>query len=372
METTKQNEHIGFRVAAARKQADLTQEALSDALGFKDRQILSNIESGKRALSPEELVKIMEVTGLDLNFFTDPYRLVGEGRFSFRAEKADAEMLNDFESQAGRWVALYRRLTTLDGDPRFAVTPYTLSLKLGYENTFEEAAAAAEWLQREWELGPVPSRTLVEAAERELRLLVLFVDAPDGISGAACRLTDLDTVIVNRRDNPGRRHYDFAHELFHILTWDRMPPARMDVANPKAHKAKRAEQMANAFASRLLFPKDELRTRWECRDANTSTEQSLRNLAKSFGTSTQALFWRLVNDGLLEKDAVSDYRSLPEPLWDSVDTPRTFSGDFLRILHKSLDSGAISARKASKVLGVTLEEMAMLFDEHGLSRPYDL
>lgn len=372
METSKQNEHVGMRVAAARKQAGMNQEVLSEALGFNDRQILSNIESGKRALSPEELLKIMEVTGQDLNFFTDPYRLVGEGSFSFRAHKADEEVITAFETQAGRWVALYRRLCRFNEESKAAVAPYALSLKLDPDSTYEEADAAAEWLHREWNLGDTPAWTLAEAAEKKLRVLVLFVDAPDAISGAACRLKDLDTILVNRRDNPGRRNFDFAHELFHILTWDRMPPERVDSEHPTARKAKRIEQLANKFASRLLLPRNELRTRWEAGDSDTPIELRLKKLAEHFGTSSQALYWRLVNDGLLEKDAVVDYQELPEPDWSLVKPPRAYSFAFMDILAKALRAGNISARKAANVVDVTLEELGLLFDEHGLMRPYEL
>src|ERR671922_105144 len=66
--------------------------------------------------------------------------------------------------------------------------------------------------------------------ERELGLLVLMVDPIKGVSGAACRLPDLDAVLINRREIAGRRHFDLAHELFHVLTWDAMPPEHMEEA----------------------------------------------------------------------------------------------------------------------------------------------
>lgn len=365
-------EHIGGRVAAARKRAGLTQEALSVKLGFQDRQILSNVESGKRALAPEELVKLMEASGQDLEFFIDPYRLVGEGAFSFRADRTSVEDLDAFEERAGRWVAMYRRLKRLEGEEGGGgVSPYTLSLKLSHDSSYREAEDAGAWLSQEWELGPVPARKLVEAACRELDLLVLFVDAPEGISGAACRLKDLDTVIINRKDNPGRRMFDFAHELFHLLTWDRMPPARLDVVKPKASKAKRMEKLANAFASRLLMPADAVRRLWEERDREASLAENLARVADLFQVSSQAMYWRLVFDDLLPKDAVEDYTTLTDASRELPEPP-LYSKPFLLTLHRALEEGVISARKAAKVLGMTLEEVGEVFDTYRLPRPYDL
>ena len=69
------------------------------------RQSLTSIEAGERAVSPKELVKAAECLGVEMDLFTDPYRLVGEGRFSFRADGVSEETIRSFEERAGRWVA---------------------------------------------------------------------------------------------------------------------------------------------------------------------------------------------------------------------------------------------------------------------------
>ena len=73
------------RVAAAREKAGISQVKLSQLLGFKNRQSLEQIESGVRKVTPDELLTIIETTQCDLDYFTDPFRLVGEGAFSYRA-----------------------------------------------------------------------------------------------------------------------------------------------------------------------------------------------------------------------------------------------------------------------------------------------
>ena len=60
---------IGYRVKAARESANLNQNELTKALGLKDRQTISDIENGKRALKPDELVKLTEVLDKDIEFF---------------------------------------------------------------------------------------------------------------------------------------------------------------------------------------------------------------------------------------------------------------------------------------------------------------
>ncbi len=45
---------IGFRVKAAREAKGWTQDQLTQGLGLNDRQTVSDIENGKRALKPDE------------------------------------------------------------------------------------------------------------------------------------------------------------------------------------------------------------------------------------------------------------------------------------------------------------------------------
>ena len=75
---------IGARIKALRRQRGLSQDALARVFGFKDRQTVSAIETGVRGLTAAELVVAVEKLDVGLDYFTDPFRLDGEGRFSWR------------------------------------------------------------------------------------------------------------------------------------------------------------------------------------------------------------------------------------------------------------------------------------------------
>ena len=79
--TRKRDFHrtIGDRIRMARETLGLNQKQLSETIGFKDRQTLSAIENGQRKVSSAELLAFIRVLGKDLDYFTDPFRLVGEG-----------------------------------------------------------------------------------------------------------------------------------------------------------------------------------------------------------------------------------------------------------------------------------------------------
>ena len=240
---------IGARIKAARENCGLSQDSLARLLGFKDRQTVSAIETGERRVSAEELIVTMEKLGRPLDYFTDPFLLAGEGTFSWRQSGIEAQRLATYERSVGRWIAAYRTLAPQVGRE----TPLLRrALDLTRHSSYEDATAAGERFAAQFELGRVPAKRLADVIEQRLGILVLMVDALEGISGAACRLPELDCVLINRHEVAGRRHFDLAHGLFHLLTWEAMPPERVEEAAEVSRN--RVEQLANGFASALLMP----------------------------------------------------------------------------------------------------------------------
>src|SRR6267378_6397431 len=104
------NNLIGTRLKALREQRKLSQDDLARVFGFKDRQTVSAIETGERRVSAEELLTAVEKLGAPLDYFTNPFLLVGEGRFSWRQTNVGPQRLNAYERSAGRWIAAFRAI----------------------------------------------------------------------------------------------------------------------------------------------------------------------------------------------------------------------------------------------------------------------
>ena len=367
-------ELINQRLKAARETRGLTQAALSEQLGFKDRQTLAAIEAGQRKLAADELLRAMQVLELDLDYFTDPYRLVGEGQFSWRtAKEAGAKLLDDFEARAGCWVALYRSLEELKAAEANPLQQRLTALT--DRSDFMDAQVAAESLVRRWDLGEIPALGLEAKVRDALDALVLYVDAPKGISGAACHLPELNAILINRNEPEGRRHYDLAHETFHLLTWEQMPPDRQEGEIPRGGKGKKIEQLADNFASALLMPERSLKPRWDARKGQ-GMHAWLNATATEFLVTAVALKWRLVQLGWLGKDelaAIKDNKltSNGQPPGERP-KPRLFSAEFAERLRLAVDSGNLSVRKAASLLDTTIEDLAELFRSYELPVPFDL
>ena len=366
------NQLIGTRIKALRQAQGLSQDELARLFGFKDRQTVSAIETGVRRVTASELLFAVERFGVPLDYFTDPFRLDGEGRFSWRQTGVDPDRLSEYEMTAGRWIGAYRALAAQLGRQAPLMRR---TLGLNRLSRFEDAMDAGERFASELELGPVPALCLAAAMEEELGILVLMVDAHEGISGAACRLPELDAVLIARCEVAGRRNFDLAHELFHILTWDAMPPEHVEYAGDVG--GNRVEQLANNFAAAVLMPVTALESYdgWAQLGMEGLIAQ-LNHVADELCVTSSALRWRLV---ALRRLAKSKARAIPEvALRNNGHEPRAerppelFSKPFAEVLAAAVDGGHVSVRRAAALVGLPIEGLEELFAAHCIEHVIEL
>lgn len=359
---------IGPRLKALRDARGIDQEAVRAMLGVGSRQIVSQIETGERSIKAEELSRLIEGLEVDLDYFTDPYRLVGEAGFCWRQSGRTLADLKDYERTASSWIALYRHEAPRVGRPARLTRP---KLPLTRQSSFEDAAQEGERVAETLGLmgdDTCPAAGLADAMEREWGILVLMVDAIDGVSGAACRLPDLDAVLVNRREVVGRRNFDLAHELFHLMTWEQMPPDYVE--DPGAGvKRNRVEQLADNFASALLMPAKVIARFGSWKMGADELVDRLNEVAEILQVTAQALKWRLKGLGQLSQAVV---RELADDLLrnngrqgDAGGTlPALFSRGFMEVLGAALEMGNLSVRRAARTLDMALDDLDALFVRH--------
>jgi len=397
---------FGARIRALRTERNLTQDVLAHRLGFKDRQTLSAIETGERRLSADELLLAAQALGEPLDTFTDPFLLIGEGSFSWRQTGVALPRLTEYERHAGRWIAAYRTLAEQQGHQP---PPDRRSLRLAKTSSYEDAIAAGERFAAAYGLGDVPALRLADVMQDTFGILILMVDAITGVSGAACQLPELDTVLINRQEIAGRRHYDLAHELFHILTWEAMPPEHVEDAAERS--SNRVEQLANSFASALLMPATVLARygAWSGL-AGDAVVRKLNETADALAVTASALKWRLVATGQLTTAAAREIddarlrnngrvaglaRRIPslgrrerrfsddgaplmglltnreaqvQPHIDTAaETPPLFSKPFLEVIARALHEGQLSVRRAAGLLDLAIDDLPDLFSAHGIT-----
>ena len=363
---------IGSRIKALRQVQGLSQDDMAEMLGFNDRQTVSAIETGVRRVTAQELLLAAEKLRTPLEYFTDPFRLEGEGRFSWRQTGVPIDRLSGYESKASRWIGAYRTLASQVGRKTRLVRP---SLGLTRRSRYEDAIEAGERFAAEFELGGVPAQRLTGVMEEGLGILVLMVDADEGISGAACRLPELDAVLIARRETAERRHFNLAHELFHILTWEAMPPKHVEEAVEIG--GDRVEKLANNFAAALLMPSEVLARfgGWESLGSDALVSE-LNRTASALSVTSSALRWRLVALGDLSAPKA---REIPESLLRNnggmateSGLPTLFSKPFADVLGKALEQGRVSTRRAAALVDASVDELLGLLAAHDVEHEIGL
>ncbi|WGM39754.1 XRE family transcriptional regulator [Caulobacter sp. NIBR1757] len=368
---------IGRRIRALRVASRMSQADVAQILSLNDRQSVSQIEAGQRRLKADELIKIVERFEVSLEQLTNPFLLFEKESFSWRQHHVPSDALDAYEAKAGEWIGAYRELNRL-GDGRLPVIMPRLGLT--HTSQFEDAVAAGEAVAAELELGSAPAHRLAEVMEQRYGILVLMVDAIQGVSGAACRLPELNAVLINRHESEARRNYDLAHEFFHILTWDTMKPERVESSEvdsaeqPRTQSGKRnqrIERLADNFASGLLMPGDALEKLGE---PQGDLDVWLAAAAAELGVSGLALKWRLVNSRRYPAAAKVQNDVLTRTARDRgpEEPPPLFSGPFVRTIVAAIEAGHLSSRRAASLLDMTAEDLGDLCETFGIDRPAEL
>lgn len=358
------NELVGSRVRLAREEAGISQTALAEKLGVASHQIVSQIETGLRALSSDEMFVLTELFGRPMDFFTDPYLVVDQSVISFRVRK-DAPGLKTFETRMQNLVSAAIRFSELSG---VAVSAFKHQMSLNTNCTVAWACELGSRVAGQLNLGSIPADKLEAKIEKELGIMVLKVDAPEGISGTACHMPQIDLIAINRREPDFRQNFDLAHELFHVVTWSTLPPKRHDWSDGIKPKV---EKLADAFASGLLIPTATIRARWSAKRESDEIHAWILANATELKVSGLAFYWRLVGEGLLRgkaKESVNPNRLSRSS--DTVATPRLFSENFVHAMHTVLEQGKVSARKAGNLIDLDVDELEPLFASYGLESPF--
>ena len=188
-------------------------------------------------------------------------------------------------------------------------------------------------------------------------------------------LPELDAVLIARREVAGRRNFDLAHELFHILTWDAMPPEHVEYASDFG--GNRVEQLANNFAAAVLMPTTALASYdgWAQLDMEGLIAQ-LNHVADELCVTSSALRWRLV---ALRRLTKSKARAIPEAALrnngrttHAEEPPALFSRPFAGVLAAAVDRGHLSVRRAAALVGLPIEGLEELFAVHRVEYLVDI
>lgn len=363
---------LGSRIGELRKSLQMTQGDLAKALGVSSPQIISQIEQGKREISAWELVRLAKIFRTTTSALLDIREPELQPEILWR-KVPDQEALKkaDFLKHCREYYELEQY--------NEANTPYEEfpKIKIDFQKaTYAHINQFAETISLHFSLGSKPALVLEKTLEERYGVKVWYMDL--GVDGSAAAIIGPfgPAILMNSSEAPWRRNYNFAHEVFHLVTWDSAKPEILKADN---ELFKKVESFANSFASCLLLPGDAVINALNRRlSKNTISYTDLIEIAREFAVSTEALVYRLQNLKRLDKNTTAkilqdqqfrelDRATMPGSWWDPPELPERF----VRLAFIAYKKEKITRSRLSKYLGKSLLDLNDFLLSYGLDEKED-
>ena len=357
---------LGQRVAERRKKLKVTQEELAQKIGVNSAQIISQIERGEREVKAYELARVAKALLLDVTDLLAQENLGVDQPVLWRvlpfneAEIKEALFLKHCKE--------YALLEDLSGATRSRYFPQKEvdSQSLDFGNV----PKLADDIRREFGLGERPAASLEKILEDQYGVKVWYDDLEEG--SAAATIGDFGpAILMNRKEAPWRRNYNFAHELFHLITWKNIPASNLQENKELWEKI---EKIANFFASCLLLPPEPVVSEIQTRTTENQIEYSdLIGIAREFDVSTEALLYRLLSLRLINKETVDSvlgdtkFRSMDKSTMSaSWRNPPELPERFVRLAFVAYQKARLSRARLAQLLETTLPDVTETLLRYGL------
>jgi Zn-dependent peptidase ImmA (M78 family)/transcriptional regulator with XRE-family HTH domain len=364
--------NIGYRIRSARERLGISQQVLAEKIGISAHQIISQIEKGEREVKAWELAEFSKILRVDISRLLTPTPTEEPPIILWRkipgAEKEIKEA--DFRKHCEEYYKLeqlcdfppYPKL------PKKEINPNTIN--------FQEIGEIAEEVSRELALGTRPAASLEQTLQDRYGVKIWYENLGSEGSAASTISSFGPAILMNLKEAPWRRNYNFAHELFHLITWESIPP---DLLINNSNLFSKVESFANAFASHLLLPADIILNEFNKRVKNYKIHYSdLIEIAREFDVSTEALLYRLCNLGQIDIKEVEklindpdfknkDRSTMHGHWWDPPPIPEKFV--FLGF--KAYQKGKVSRSRLAEYLETSLFDLNDKLLEYGLDENED-
>ncbi len=364
---------IANRIREERERCGLRQEDVAKHMDWNTSRhsIVTEIEAGKREVKAWELYKLAQLFQIKTEDFfkdvaqTSPLVLWRE-KPKENAILKERQFLQRCQDYNFLEEILGKKLPVPRAFPR-----YTLDFS---SSDKKWAGDIADNLRKELSLGDFPVNVLAKTLEEHygVRFLLLTLGKGDKDGSAACTVDHFGpAILLNSDECTTRQTFSIAHELFHMITWDK---ALFEKILLDHNLYKKNEQLANAFAASLLLPEDGLRQQMRHLNEEDSIQYAtILAIAREYGVSVQTLLYRLEFLKLVDQKFVE--KSLADPLLQSLNREkgRKSSGDqttigdrFVRIAYLAYQFGKISRSRFARLMNCSLTSLEGFLASHGL------
>lgn len=367
MMMTKENYEIGKRIQQRRKQLGYTQQDLAKKIQIDHHQTISDIERGVRELKASELANIAKTLHISVSDLLRSAQSADPSPVLWREKPQDRTIK---EARFRERCEQYHFLEEL-----LSKNP-TSNLACHVNSPLSNVTELSERVRDEMGLGRQPAASLKQTLEEEYLVKIWFMDLEDGGAGACTKDKFGYGILINAADAPWRMNFSLAHELFHLLTWDKTLQTELGT---HSHPNTRIERKANQFAANLLLPVNSVMSYFKNDIENHTIKYSdFIEFARRYQVSTEALVWRLYNLDLIPENVVDKIlndetfrnmdKSSMQEYWKS---PLKIPERFVRLTGLALMRGKISKTKAADLLDTSLFDLQTTFNRYGMTLTND-
>jgi transcriptional regulator with XRE-family HTH domain len=289
-----QRQRIGENLRHARQELRLSQSAVADEVGVS-RQAVSAAESGKRAITVEELLKLANLYRRPLDFFLSAARpaLVDPPtqRIQRRENVRSREELDPHDAgEIHAFTIWLQHEASSGGTDSPIAAPASIRQGLSPDR---KPSTFADHVRRAAKLDAPPINVYRALACYGIRVRMTGLN---GISGAFIPAGPRRAagVLINSNQPGDRQRYSAAHELGHHVLGHADNTADQ-IVSPLGRRFAPREIEADSFASDLLIPEELLGSEIKRLAKTESLESQVYRLADRFLVSYQAMIYRLAN-----------------------------------------------------------------------------
>jgi len=358
---------LGGRIRRFRKRLKLKQADLASEMGFNSSETISQIERGEREIKAWEISEISKILFVSVDDLLKEEKPKRDPVVLWRQSPIDQKEAKEalFIKRCHEYVLL-EDLSEMRGSwnlPQKELTQDNLN--------FETADLLAVQMRRELSLGDRPAEELEKTLQNVYGVKIWYLEMEEGSAASTIGVFG-PAILMNYNEAPWRRNFNFAHELFHLITWNAFPPS-MIIRTPGLWE--KLEKVANAFASSLLLPNESVTIEFNKHlKENKTSYTDLIGIARSFGVSTEALLYRLLNMSRINRATLK--KVLDDPLFRGIDRstmapcwwqPPRFPERFVRLAFGAFQKGKLSRAKLCELLDTSLIDLPVTLQEYGLS-----
>lgn len=275
---------ISNRLKLARENCGLKLSDVQAQTGIDD-SCLSSYENGNSEPKFAQLAKLAELYRLPLSFFFEETPLESQVVLWRNQPENNAEIQAEF-------LQLCRQYRQLEQWAEESSTNQLPDLdNFGNYFGYSEAEELANSARKLMGLGDQPGQQLFGVLEEVYGVKIFHLNL-GALGTAACAKSPIlgDAILLNSECCRWRRNHDLAHELFHLLTWN-----RFDHSSGVCHPDSNEDKLATCFAGNLLLPLQTVKQAIQKHRAQTDSIplSKLDSVARQFDVSLESLLWRM-------------------------------------------------------------------------------